>query len=113
MLEARFAVGVNMLRKFCITILCAITLMAVASPGLQCDSLDSFPVSSDDIESLVTFCFCLAGMVVLFAYLFNRVPVMLQAFQFVPRHGTSTIPARFDELAGSVAVMSSPPPLRI
>ncbi len=102
-----------MLRKSCIAILCAIALMAVASPGLQCDSLDSFPVSSDDIELLVTFCFCLAGMVVLFAYLFNLVPIVFQVFQLAPRHGASVVPSRLDELAGAVAVMSSPPPLRI
>ena len=113
MLEARFAVSVNMLRKSCITILCAITLMAVASPGLQCYSLDSFPVSSDDFELLVSFCFCLAGMVALFARLFNRVPIVFHVFQLAPRHGTSIIPPRFDELACSVAAMSSPPHLRI
>lgn len=102
-----------MLRKSCIAILCAIALMAVASPGLQCDSLDSFPVSSDDIELLVTFCFCLAGMVVLFAYLFNRVPIVFQVFQLAPLHAASRIPPRFDELADSVTVKSSSPPLRI
>ncbi|MBZ5506941.1 MAG: hypothetical protein LAO78_15910 [Acidobacteriia bacterium] len=102
-----------MLRRLCIIILCALTLMAVVSPLLQFDSLDSFPVSSDDIELLVMFCLCLAGMMLLFAHLFKLVPVFFRVLLLVPPRRPSAILLSADTRTEAFAFINNPPPLRI
>lgn len=102
-----------MLRRLCIITLCAITLMTVASPMLQLDSLDSFPVSSDDIELLVVFCLCLAGMMLLFAHIFKLAPVFLQVLPIPPLRHWSLALLSVDARDEALTIGANLPPLRI
>lgn len=52
------------LRKLVLILLVA---MAVATPFMQLDSWDSFPVATDDLEMLLVLNLCLIGMFFAFA----------------------------------------------
>jgi len=87
--------------------------MAVASPMLQVDSLDSFPVCSDDFELLLMFCLCLVGMMLVFAHVVKLLPFLFRAVvPLVPSIKLASLP-----IAGESSNLLFPPaaplPLRI
>jgi hypothetical protein len=59
-------------------------LMMLVSPFLQIDSLDQFPVATDDIEVVVIYCLATVGMLLLCAHLVKLVPALLRACLPVP-----------------------------
>ena len=94
-------------------ILLALTLMALASPMMQFDSLDSFPVCSDDIELLVMFCLCFLGMALVFAHLFKPILIFFRAM--LPPVQIFCSPALLisGECGNLVSLLTAPVPLRI
>jgi hypothetical protein len=62
-----------MSRNYYRVVLLSLLFVAALTPLMQLNSLDQFPISSDDIECQVTFCLCSIGMVL----------VVTQILQFV------------------------------
>jgi hypothetical protein len=62
-----------MSRNYYRVVLLSLLVVAALTPLMQLNSLDQFPISSDDIECQVTFCLCSIGMVL----------VVTQILQFV------------------------------
>ncbi|HSM85503.1 MAG TPA: hypothetical protein VLT16_05105 [Candidatus Limnocylindrales bacterium] len=89
-----------MLRKSCQVVLYLLLLMAVASPLLQLDSWDQFPVSSDDIECQITYCLCILGMVLIFTGILELVPMLWRTIVPLVRVA-STRPVRVSDDLGS------------
>lgn len=101
-----------MLRKPCIIVLFALTLMSLASPAFQFESLDSFPVSSDDFELSLVFCFSLAGMVLLFAHVIRLIKVYSVAVP-LPLSVSSTTMIEEETRICEPMLFCVPGPLRI
>lgn len=60
-------------------VLILMLLMAVASPFMQLDSWDKFPVATDDIELQMIMNLCMLGMFfVLAGVLFKLFPILLR-----------------------------------
>jgi hypothetical protein len=57
-------------------VLVLMLIMAVASPFLQIDSLDRFPVNTDDFELQVICCLCMLGMFLVFTAFITLAPLL-------------------------------------
>ncbi|MGE5321924.1 MAG: hypothetical protein ACM3SW_03640 [Actinomycetota bacterium] len=68
-----------MARKICKIVLLSLLLMAVLSPLLQLNSCDRFPVFSDDIEALITYCLCSFGMSLVLTRVLKLIAVLSRA----------------------------------
>ena len=68
-----------MQRKLCKIVLILMLVMAAASPFMQLDSWDRFPVATGDIELQMIMNLCVLGMFFAFAkILFKLFPVVLR-----------------------------------
>lgn len=72
---------VRRLRK---VVLCLILLMVAISPLLQLNSLDQFPVASDDIEIQAIYCLCTFGMLLVITLVFTLLPDLRPWKLFAP-----------------------------
>ena len=68
-----------MVQKICKVVLLSLLLMAVLSPLLQLNSCDRFPISSDDIETEITYCLCSLGMVLVLTGVLRLIPELSRA----------------------------------
>ena len=59
-------------------LLYSLLLMAVLTPLLQLDSLDRFPVTTDDIEVQVTYCLSTVALLLVLAQVLKLIPLFLQ-----------------------------------
>jgi hypothetical protein len=66
-----------MSRNYYRVVLLLLVVVAALTPLMQLDSLDQFPISSDDIECRVTFCLCSVGMVLVLTQILQFVAVLL------------------------------------
>jgi len=66
-----------MSRNYCRVVLLLLLFVAALTPLMQLNSLDQFPISSDDIECQVTFCLCSIGMVLVLTQILQFVAVLL------------------------------------
>jgi hypothetical protein len=87
--------------------------MALASPVLQCESLDSFPVSSDDFESAVMLCLCMAGMILMFARLVRLILILLLEVARLRAPSVLSATLRIDNRIEAPMFISFLDPLRI
>src|SRR5258708_13605886 len=72
--------------------LTALFAVALLTPFLQIDSLDKFPVSTDDFEVQVTCCLSVMGMLLVFARLLKIVPSALRLdLPALPDGGTKLV----------------------
>ena len=58
------------------TVLCLILFMVAISPLLQLNSLDQFPVASDDIEIQAIYCLLSLGMLLVITLVLTLLPVL-------------------------------------
>ena len=65
----------------------ALLSMVLLTPFLQIDSLDKFPVSTDDFEVQVTCCLSILGMLLVFARLLKIIPEALRLGLPAPPNG--------------------------
>lgn len=73
-------------------LLAALLAMVLLTPFLQIDSLDKFPVSTDDFEVQVTCCLSVLGMLLVFARLLKIVPLALRlGLPALPDGGTKLV----------------------
>jgi hypothetical protein len=70
-----------MSRNYYRVVLLLLLLVAALTPLMQLDSLDQFPISSDDIECQVTFCLCSIGMVLVLTHILQLVAVIVALIQ--------------------------------
>jgi len=91
-------------------VLLLILLMVVCSPFMQFQSLDDFPVTTDDFEQVVMCLLCEVGMLLLFLGIMKLLPALLR-IRFlvpVPRFASSEI----DDLEPQSCLLCFSPPLR-
>jgi hypothetical protein len=99
-----------MRRRLGKVVLLLILLMVVCSPFLQFQTLDGFPVTTDDFEQVVTCILCEVGMLLLFLGIMKLLPVLLR-IRFlvrVPRFAVCEI----DDLGPQSCLLCLSPPLR-
>jgi len=65
-------------------VLWLLLLLVAVTPLLQLNSLDRFPVATDDIEMQAIYCLLSVGMLLVFALALRLVPVLMQWKLFVP-----------------------------
>ncbi len=99
----------NRLLIFQKCVLVMLLLMAVASPFLQINSLDQFPVNTDDFELQVICCLCLLGMFLVCTAFIALWPAVSQA-DLSPPAPDSTPWQRF---ADNFALDSASPPFAV
>ena len=91
-------------------VLLLILLMVVCSPFLQFQSLDDFPVTTDDFEQVVMCVLCEVGMLLLFLGIMKLLPALLRIHFLIPapRFAVNDI----DDLGLQSCLLCFSPPLR-
>lgn len=83
------------------------------TPFLQIDSLDQFPVTTDDFELQVTCCFSIVGMLLVFARIMKLVPSALRQWLAELPHAEPRLVFVAALPAFGLPLPSRPLPLRI
>lgn len=81
-----------MQQKLCKLVLILMLAMAVASPFMQLDSWDKFPVATGDIELQMIMNLCVLGMFFVFARILLKLFPTFFRFSFLLQSAVSLLP---------------------